>query len=37
MDVKATPLGDNVFKFTFHPGFEQDEDAFCATVHDMIG
>jgi hypothetical protein len=89
MDVKATPLGDNIFEFTFresgnvvvrdmdgnvvlrdtgaiwtlqvfdtlgdsqpggesldetvirvsgpHPGFEQDEDAFCATIHDMIG
>ena len=20
-----------------HPGFEQDEDAFCAKVHDLIG
>ena len=89
MDVKATPLGDNIFEFTFreagivvvrdmdgnivlrdtgaiwtlqvfdtlgdsqpggepldetvirvsgpHPGFEQDEEAFCATVHDLIG
>jgi hypothetical protein len=89
MDVKATPLGDNVFEFKFreagmgvvrdmdgnvvlrdrgaiwmrivfdtlgdsepggetldesvirvngpHPGFEQDEEAFCATVHDLIG
>jgi hypothetical protein len=89
MDVKASPLGDNIFEFTFresgivvvrdmdgnvvlrdtgaiwtlqvfdtlgdsqpggesldetvlrvsgpHPGFEQDEDTFCATVHDLIG
>ena len=89
MDVKATPLGGNVFEFMFresgnvvvrdmdgnvvlrdrgaiwtlqvfdtlgdsqpggnsldetvirisgpHPGFEQDEDAMCATVLDMIG
>ena len=89
MDVKASPLGGNVFEFRFresgivvvrdmdgnvvlrdtgaiwtlqvfdtlgdsqpggesldetvirvsgpHPGFEQDEAAFCATVHDMIG
>lgn len=89
MDVKATPLGGNVFEFIFresgmgvvrdmdgnvvlrdrgaiwtrlvfdtlgdsepggetleesvirvsgpHPGFEQDEEAFCATVHDLIG
>jgi hypothetical protein len=89
MDVKATPLGDDIFEFTLkesgisvvrdmdgnvvlrdtgaiwtlqvfdtlgdsrpggnildesvlrvsgpHPGFEQDEAAFCATVHDLIG
>ena len=89
MDVKATPLGGDVFEFIFreagmgvvrdmdgnvalrdrgviwmrivfdtlgdsqpggdivdesvirisgpHPGFEQDEEAFCATVHDLIG
>jgi hypothetical protein len=89
MDVKAKPLGGNVFEFTMresgivvvrdmdgnvvlrdrgaiwvlqvfdtlgdsrpggevldedvlrvsgpHPGFEQDEEAFCATVHDLIG
>ena len=89
MDVRATPLGDDIFKFMFresvisvvrdmdgdvvlrdtgaiwtlevfdtlgdsqpggasldqtvirvsgpHPGFEQDEDAFCAAVHDLIG
>jgi hypothetical protein len=89
MDVKATPLGDDIFEFKFresgmgivrdmdgnvvlrdrgaiwmrvvfdtlgdsepggeildetvirvsgpHPGFEQDEDAFCATVRDLIG
>jgi hypothetical protein len=89
MDVKARPLGGNVFEFEFresgavvvrdmdgnvvlrdtgaiwtlqvfdtlgdstpggevldesvlrvsgpHPGFEQDEAAFCATVHDLIG
>ena len=89
MDVKATPLGDDIFEFKFreagmsvvrdmdgnvvlrdrgaiwmrvvfdtlgdsqpggeiidesvirvsgpHPGFDQDEQAFCATVHDLIG
>ena len=89
MDVKATPLGDDVFEFRYresgngvvrdmdgniilrdrgsiwmvvvfdtlgdsqpggdvlsesvlrvngpHPGFEQDEATFCATVHDLIG
>ena len=89
MDVKARPLGGNVFEFEFrdagmgvvrdmdgnvvlrdrgaiwtrvvfdtlgdsqpggdileesvirvsgpHPGFEQDEEEFCATVHDLIG
>ena len=89
MDIKATPLGGNLFEFEFreagmgvvrdmdgnvvlrdrgviwmrqvfdtlgdsrpggnivdesvirvsgpHPGFEQDEAAFCATVHDLIG
>jgi hypothetical protein len=89
MDVKATPLGGNVFEFEYresgngvvrdmagnvvlrdrgaiwtrvvfdtlgdsepggeildesvirvsgpHPGFEQDEEAFCAKVHDLIG
>ena len=89
MDVKATPLGGNVFEFTYresgpgvvrdmdgnlvlrdtgaiwmrvvfdtlgdstpggdfldetvlrvsgpHPGFEQDEATFCATVHELIG
>ncbi len=89
MDVKATPLGDDVFEFLFreagtvvvrdmdgnvvlrdsgaiwtlqvfdtlgdsepggesldetvirvsgpHPGFEQDEETFCATVNDLIG
>jgi hypothetical protein len=89
MDVKATPLGGNLFEFEFreagmgvvrdmdgnvvlrdrgviwmrqvfdtlgdsrpggeikdesvirvsgpHPGFEQDDEAFCAAVHDLIG